>query len=310
MQPWSPANPFEEDLLQALTSGDVAAATTLLRGAELALPLTAAAFAGAEPPRWPTATAAGRTWITAYTSLEAMHIGTDNVAEHARISSLPELAAGWPDHTWGLAIDPGLPIQVPLDAAGLARVAAPTLLDDRAAEPAARTPVLQKVLGRNELYDLLELGQAYVSGYCHQAIDVEHIATPEVLVEALGRKDELAELLTDDGSVLLLRWPAVGLELYPNAVGGTDEAARAAVGGWLIEEPPFVGLGFAPNVDQLIREYKATGAGLPHGAWIAELTDAGQTITRAALDLDQGQWLLLDPAAAEAQPAPAEREHG
>ena len=295
MQPWQPASPFEEHLLEAVTTGDVASARTLLHESELALPLTAAAFSGQEPPTWPTVSAAGRTWITAYTSMESMRIGTDNAVEHARISSLLELAAGWPDHGWALLINPGLPIQVSLEAAHVARLAAPTLLEDREAEPAARTPLMQKLLRRSDIAETLELGVTRVSGYCHQAMDVAHIATPAVLVEALGRTDEVAELMTDEGSVNLLRWPAVGVELYRNAFGGTDEASRAAVDGWLIEEPPFVGLGFAPNADQVIREYKVDGVGLPHGAEIIELTDAGTPYRRAVLDVDLGQWLLIPP---------------
>lgn len=120
-----------------------------------------------------------------------------------------------------------------------------------------------------------------------------HIATPAVLVESLGRKDEQAYYVTAEGSVHMLRWPAVGLELYRSPYGGTDEASRKAAAGWLIEEPPFVGLGFAPNPDQLIREYKVCGVGLPHGAEIWELTDQGEEVRRAILDADLGQWFLV-----------------
>jgi hypothetical protein len=293
MQSWRPASPFEQKLLQALTTGDAPAVKALLRGAQLALPMTATAFAGEQPSAWPTITAAERTWIVAYTSMESMTAGTGQAVEHARISSLPELAAGWPDHDWGLAINPGLPIQVPLEAGALARIAAPSLLEDRAAEPGARTPVMQKLLRPSDIFEMLQLGVTRVSGYCHQALDVEHITTPEVLVEALGRKDEIADLITDEGAVNMLRWPAVGLELYRSTFGGTDEASRAAVDGWLIEEQPFVGLGFAPNIDQTIREYKVDGVGLPHGSEICELTDAGTSHRRAVLDVDLGRWLLI-----------------
>jgi hypothetical protein len=308
MQPWQPDNPLEEKLFQAFTADDLKAAWTLLQAAQLALPIAAAAFTGDVPPAWPTVTTAGRTWITAYTSMESMRVGTGDTLEHAQISSLPELAAGWPDHNWGLAINPGLPIQLPLDASAVARLAAPTLIEDREAEPAARTPLMQKLLRPVEIEEMLQLGLGYVSGYCHQVLDVAHIATPEVLIDALGRKDELAELMTGEGSVNLLRWPAVGLELYRNALGGTDEASCTAVGGWLIEEPPFVGLGFAPNADQVIREYKVDGVGLPHGAEMCELTDAGTTHRRALLDIDLGRWSLITPVDDES--AAADGRHG
>jgi type III secretion system (T3SS) SseB-like protein len=295
VQAWRPANPLEERLLQASTTDDAKAAAALLHGAQLCLPLTAAASVGDEPPAWPTVSAADRTWIIAYTSIESMHVGTGGALEHARASSLPELAARWPDHSWGLVINPGLPTQVTLDAAALGRVAAPSLLEDRDAEPTARTPMMQKLLRHADVQQTLQFGATRVSGYCHQFVDVAHIAAPEILVEALGSKDEMAQLITDQGSVNLLRWPAVGLELYRNAFGGIDEASRAAVSGWLIEEPPFVGLGFVPGGDHVIREYKVDGVGLPQGAEICELTATGTTETRALLDVDLGQWLVIVP---------------
>lgn len=293
MHPWQPASPLEEELLQVVTAGDAAAVGALLHMASLALPVTAAAFAGDEAPAWPTVTTPERTWIVTYTSVESMQIGTDDAFEHARDSSLAELAAAWPDHSWGLVINPGLPAQVQLDVAALARLAAPSLLEDREVEPAARTPLMQKLLRHSDIHETFERGVTRVSGYCHQAMDAAHVATPKLLVEALGRKDEMDALMTDAGSVNLLRWPAVGLELYPNAFGGTDEASRAAVDGWLIEEPPFAGLGFVAN--QLIREYKVDGVSLPHGATICELAEDGTTYPRAVLDADPGQWQLIPP---------------
>jgi SseB protein N-terminal domain len=305
VQAWRPANPFEERLLQASTADDADEVAALLQGSQLCLPLTAAAAVGDEAPVWPIVSAADRTWIITYTSIESMHLGSGGALEHARATSLPELAAVWPDHSWGLVINPGLPTQVTLDAAALARLAAPSLLEDRDAQPTARTPTMQKLLRHADVHQTLQFGVTRVSGYCHQLVDVAHIAAPEILIEALGRTGEVAELITDEGSVNLLRWPAVGLELYRNAFGGIDEASRAAVNGWLIEEPPFVGLGFAPGADQVIREYKVDGVGLPHGAEICELTAAGSTEPRAVLDFDLGQWLLLVPEDSADFPDPA-----
>lgn len=292
MDAWQPANALEETLPQAKTADEVAKALDLLRQAALALPLTADAFAGTEPARWPTVTADGRTWIVAYTSVESMRAASDGALEHARASSLPELAAGWPDHSWGLALNLGLPIQLTIEPGQLARLAAPSLLEDRAAEPTARHPVMQKLLRRADIEELLR-GSTRVSGYCHQLMDVAHIVSPASLVEALGRSDESSGYVSAEGTANVLRWPAVGLELYRSPYGGTDESSCAAVEGWLIEEEPFVGLGFAPNPDQMIREYKVSGVGLPHGAEIRELTAAGAEHLRAVLDADLGRWLLI-----------------
>jgi hypothetical protein len=295
MDSWRPADRLEETLQQARTADEVKQALELLREAELAIPLTEAAFAGTEAPSWPITTAPdGRTWVLAYTSLESMRLSTEGKFQHARVSSLPELAAGWPNPAWALALNPGLPIQLTIDPAQLARLAAPSLIEDREAEPAARMPLMQKLLRPSDIQDLLD-GNTRVSGYCHLFADVAHIATPVVLVESLGRKDEQAYYVTAEGSVHMLRWPAVGLELYRSPYGGTDEESRKAVAGWLIEEPPFVGLGFAPNRDQMIREYKVYGVGLPHGTEIWELTIDGVEIRRAILDADLGQWFLVPP---------------
>jgi hypothetical protein len=297
VQLWQPANLVEQQMLEAFAAGNADAAALLLRGARLAMPVTAAAAAGTEAPLWPTVSASGRTWIVIYTSVESMRLGTNDAFEHALPCSLAGLAAAWPDpeHQWALAINPGLPIELTLGAGAVARLAAPSLLEERDAEPGSRTPMMQKLLRHSDVHDTLASNATRVSGYCHQVADVIDIDAPDILVRALGRKDEMADLISDQGSVNVLRWPAVGLELYRNAFGGLDEASRAAVDGWLIEEPPFVGLGFAPSADHLIREYKVDGVGLPNGAQICELTSTGDTHIRALLDIDGGQWLLIVP---------------
>jgi hypothetical protein len=300
MQSWRVDNAVEAQLLEALTGERAADAASIVQAADLALPVTAAAYADEEAPAWPTMIAGGQTWVVAYTSSESMRAGIGGAFEHARVCSLAELAAGWPDPQWGLVLNPGLPVEIAMAASQLARLAAPSLLEDRKLEPAARTPLMQKLLRHTELAEMLRLGITRVSGYCHQSVDVGHIATPAVLIDAVGRKIESDELMTGNGSVNILIWPAVGLELYRNAYGGVDEASRAAVEGWLIEEPPFRGLGFAPNIDETIRDYKVDGVGLPHGAEIYELTDAGELELRASLDADTEEWMLLVDVDADA----------
>ncbi|HEV2088090.1 MAG TPA: hypothetical protein VGR21_07245, partial [Cryptosporangiaceae bacterium] len=108
-----------------------------------------------------------------------------------------------------------------------------------------------------------------------------------------GLKAAEDSLLTGNGSVHLLRWRAVGHALYRTPFGGTDEETMQAMGGWVIEEPPFVGTGLAPNPDQIIREYKVDGVGLPHGAEVWELDDDGHERRRAVLNGDRGRWLIV-----------------
>ncbi|GAA4520782.1 MULTISPECIES: SseB family protein [Nonomuraea] len=284
-----PATPFEERLWAAHQDGQTALCLSLLRDADLALPITAGAAAGTEAPAWATAADAERTWVLAFTSVAAMRLATGGVAAHCRIASPVELAAGWPDPRWGLAVNPGLPASFLLESGTLARLAVPTLAQDLLIAPGSGVPAVQKLLSPGGVHDLLTGGEPRISGYCHHALDVSHIATPAVLAEALGQPD----MLTSDGSLNILRWRPAGLGLYRTPYGGTDEERRAAVAGWVVEEPPFTGLGLAPNVDQVIREYKVYGVILPHGAEIWELTEAGTEHRRALYHGDLRRWLLI-----------------
>ena len=284
-----PATPFEERLWAARADGQDALCLSLLRDADLALPITAAAAAGTEAPAWATAADSERTWLLAYTSVEAMRLATGGAAAHCRVVSLVELAAGWPDPRWGLAINPGLAAAFLLESGAVARLAVPTLAQDLLLDPESGVPAVQKLLSPADVQALLGEGEPRVSGYCHHALDVSHIATPAVLAGALGQPD----MMTASGSLNILRWRPAGLGLYRTPYGGTDEESRAAVAGWVVEEPPFVGLGLAPSVDHVIREYKVYGVGLPHGAEIWELTSGGTEHRRAMYHGDLRRWLLV-----------------
>ncbi|MEV0617738.1 SseB family protein [Nonomuraea sp. NPDC050404] len=283
-----PVGPFEERLWAAHRDGQQALCLSLLREADLALPITAGAAADGRAA-WATAGDAGRTWVLAYTSVEAMRLATGGVATHCRVASMTELAAGWPDPRWGLAVNAGLRVAFMLDPGTVARLAVPTLVQDLRLDPESGVPVMQKPLAAEDLPELLAAREPRVSGYCHHALDVSHIATPAVLAAALGRP----ELLTGGGSLNLLRWRPAGLGLYRTPYGGTDEEGRQAVAGWVVEEPPFVGMGLVPSVDTIIREYKVYGVGLPHGAEIWELTIEGTEHRRAIYHGDLRRWLLV-----------------
>ncbi|WP_231619010.1 SseB family protein [Nonomuraea sp. SBT364] len=285
-----PASPFEEQLWAAHAAGRTDLCLSLLRDADYAMPISAAAAAGAEPPAWATLAGPDRVWVPAYTSVEAMR-AAGVATEHWRVSSLVEMAAGWPDPRWGLAVNAGLPVSFPLESGTVARLAVPTLAQDLLLAPGSGVPVMQKLLTAGDLYELLSNNGARVSGYCHHALDVSHIGTPTVLADALGAP----ETLTPEGSVNLLRWRPAGLNLYRTPYGGLDEERRDAVAGWVVEEPPFVGMGLAPNPELLVREYKIYGVGLPHGAEVWELTDAGTEHRRALYHGDLRRWLLTVP---------------
>ncbi|WP_433247204.1 SseB family protein [Streptosporangium sp. CA-135522] len=294
MGEWQPANVFEERLGEALAVGDLVFCLGLLRHAEFVLPITTAAAAGHEPVVWPIEADDERTWLMVYTSIEAMRAGTGGAFQHGRVASLPELAAAWPDLRWGLAINPGLPVHFFLEPGAVARLAVPSLVQDREVEPESGVAIVQKLLRPRDVHAYLADGEFRVSGYCHHALDVAHIATPTVLADALGQSAE--EMVTEEGSVVILRWYAVGPDLYRTPYGGVDEETMTAVAGWVIEEPPFIGMGLVPNVGQLIREYKVDGVELPYGAEIYELTIEGVERRRAMYDGDLGRWRVVHDA--------------
>ena len=281
------ASPFEQRLQAAHAQGDLALCLSLLREADFALPLEERAAAGLTSPAWPVLPADGRSWLLAYTSEGALRAATGGAVRHHRVVSLVELAAGWPDPRWGLAVNAGLEPEFLLEPGTVARIAVPTLRQDHAIEPGI--PIVQKLLRPEDIQALLDDGEPLVSGYCHHALDVAHIATPAVLAEALLQDD----VLTEAGAVNILRWPAIGFDLYRTPYGGQDDDGMRAMAGWVIEEPPFIGMGLVPNVDQTIREYKIDAVLLPYGAEIVELGVDGVTRRRAVYDGDLGQWLLL-----------------
>ncbi|MET7461662.1 SseB family protein [Nonomuraea sp. NPDC005501] len=284
------ASSFEEELGRAHARGDLATCLALLRTTAFACPVSDEAAAGETPVPWPTFSDAERTWVVAFTSPEAM----GESAGRFFVVTLLDLVAGWPDPSWGLAVNPGRPVCFYLEPGTVARLAVPSLLEDVALGRASRVPVMQKLLRPFDVLELLTTGRPRVSGYCHIAADVAHLTTPTALTEALFRD----EALTRDGTVNILRWPAVGLSLYRTPYGGTDEESMKAVAGWVVEEPPFGGMGLVPNAHEMIREYKIDGILLPYGAEIVELGADGEERLRAQFDADRGKWLVHeeDPA--------------
>lgn len=298
-----PARTLEEQLAALSAAGDRVSCLQLLRGAELALPITEAAAEGREPPAWATVPGPDRTWVLAFTSVEAMVEATGGAATRARVLGFAELAAGWPDPRWGLAVDPGRPTPFALESGALARLAAPTLVEDRLREPGTLPTLVQQPISADELLELVSARSGRVSGYVHNLHDAAHLGTPAALLRAVGLGDRAGELVAGDGTLLVLRWPVLEPESHRTPLGGTDDERRDAVGGWVVEEEPFVGLGFTADVDSLVREYRVHGLLLPHGAEVWEMAPDGSERRRARWDGDNGRWLWAvrvdqdDPAA-------------
>lgn len=271
--PWQPANDFERELEAAFAAGDTARCYALLMPAQLVMPTTRDAHEGRAQTQWATYADDERTFVMAYTSFEAMALGTSGNLTYGVITRLDELAATWPDPSFGLAINAGLGVAFYFEAGMVARLAAPPIaLNDT---PEGRFElVLQKVLSATDVEAMITDRATTVSGYCQLYWHVEHISSPRVLVEDLGLPTE--RYLDEYGATFALRWRPLALCLYADAYGGETAAARDLVGGAIVEEPPFVGLGFGPAPTQVIREFKANRAPLPTGAELWEITDTGE----------------------------------
>ena len=285
---WRPRNDFETRLGEAFFSDNNADSYALLRNSEFTLPITEAAHSGSEPPQWATFTNEERTWIIAFTSMELMEHASGGAVKHARVVTLQDIAAGWPDPAWGLAINPRYEVSFYFESGVIGRLAAPPLALYAAADSEFR-PVMQKVLPPGDVDAMLQGGDATISGYVQFAWDTSHIATPTVLVDTLGLTPP-ERYVDANGSVFSVRWHAYGLDLYEVPFGGTTPENRDLVAGTVVEEAPFFGLGYAPNPDSAVREFKVAQVALPMGAEIWELGFDGEDRRRAIYDADNGIW--------------------
>ncbi|WP_254876698.1 SseB family protein [Verrucosispora sp. NA02020] len=111
MTDWAPATEAEAAMRDALRGNDQQLYFRILSRVELLLPISAQPVPGQVPAGWGTWTTGGRTHVLAFTSAEAMRSCLGDHAGPSRRSGYAELAAGWPNHEWWLAVNPGLPIE-------------------------------------------------------------------------------------------------------------------------------------------------------------------------------------------------------
>ncbi|GAA3386909.1 SseB family protein [Cryptosporangium minutisporangium] len=276
-----------EDLLAAAAADPDALGPALaaLRDADLVVPVPPPTADGAAPLAWATATVDGRTWLPAFTSVDAF--GRSGAGESSRPIGFLQLAAFWPDPHWHLAVNPGLESRLLLEAGTVARLAR----EDPDVD--AERPVLQKVLTFDQVTGYLAGEYSAISGFAHRLADASLPDDPAALLAALGLGTDVCDA---DGAIYLLRWALVGSALYRVPYGGADEAGAAAMFGWVVEPPPFRGTGFVPGPELVIREYKVDGVLPPHGSEIYRLPPGGPEQRIAVFDADQRRWLLVRAA--------------
>ncbi|MEV5631830.1 SseB family protein [Micromonospora tulbaghiae] len=106
MTGWEPATEAEVAMRDALRAQDQQQYFRVLTRVDLLLPVASGPTAG-----WGTWTSGGRTHVLAFTSVAALRASLGENAGPTRRVPYPDLAAGWPNPEWWLAVNPGLPIE-------------------------------------------------------------------------------------------------------------------------------------------------------------------------------------------------------
>ncbi|MFY1636171.1 SseB family protein [Solwaraspora sp. WMMB335] len=257
--PWSPANTSEQALSAAIVDGDLDRYVAVLATTRLLVLVHPAQRASAQPPRWRTAVEHDRTLVVAFTSRDAMRTVTGRIEPHLLLE-IGELAAGWPDPGWGLAVDPGLPIGSRLPqhvihqlatlaggatgAAGLGgagdRPAAgqtpkpkpkpvPVIVESpRWPESPRRpaVPTVQVLLTADQVTRYLDDGHDRVSGLAYRTPDVAGLG-PSQLVGLPGGPPQARLADGDARSVHVVRWLAFGERAFRRLEGGRPRWAVA-----------------------------------------------------------------------------------
>jgi outer membrane biosynthesis protein TonB len=109
-------------LAEAKANGDNSEYFRLLANADLVLPATAPAVEDPDHAELPTIVIGSDTYVTVFTSPGALARTGDRHPSLYRRTSFAQLASGWPDPAWRLAINWGLPSEVLLDSSVVPRL--------------------------------------------------------------------------------------------------------------------------------------------------------------------------------------------
>lgn len=265
--------------------------------------------------RWASDVVDGHHGITVYTTVERLQSRQGDVP-YVRVP-FGWLCQHWPGQLYALYVNPGTqvganmsgpeikPLLTWAEAHGLLDFAAELEHRQAASEAAAREAsrrrppqMWQKVVPHHQVPFFLERGYDRVAGFIHPVSEVERLRTPAQLYLALGLLRGSDNFMPTDAEVHVIRWMGYRADLYQPALGGNDEYALEANGGWVVEAPPFRGDGFAPSEDpnSHIPEYKVDSARLPHGAQMIRLSADGAVGHVATFDADTRSWSGETPA--------------
>ncbi|MCW2919895.1 MAG: hypothetical protein JWN52_7963 [Actinomycetia bacterium] len=327
---FEPGNRIDQELFEAAEANDTDAFLRVLFAANVLVPIAADAPLEVTPTepefRWDAAMR-GESSVQVFTSLVRLRealIGSESSARFV-YTDFRELIRHWPRAEWTMLLNPGTRIGASLRGdqvhalsewsaqVGLMKSAAqvetrsqPVQPAQAPAEPvAAASPlrsggttrsgpaIMQKVLPAGHVAWYLEQGYDRVGGFVHPSSDVSDLQTPVQLYEALGLLYEGSPFSLADEGAYIMRWPAYCEDLYRIPFGGQTEEELRGWGdsGWVVEQAPFQGTGFASGSGGTIREYKVDSTRLPYGAEMYYLGRDRSERFIAMYDPDQLTWL-------------------
>ncbi|MEU5779767.1 SseB family protein [Micromonospora lupini] len=111
MTEWEPATEAEVAMRDALRANDQELYFRLLSRTDLLLPVSTPVPPGQASAGWGTWTTGGRTHVLAFTSAAALRACLGEHGGTNRRVPFTDLALGWPNHEWWLAVNPGLPVE-------------------------------------------------------------------------------------------------------------------------------------------------------------------------------------------------------
>ncbi|WP_143219820.1 SseB family protein, partial [Actinomadura sp. CNU-125] len=120
---WRPTSELERRLHESVRAGDQEGYFRVLAEAELVLPVPPDAvddvLANTAQPTWPTQEEDGRVHVLTYTSAAAMRACLGPAYRHFMTLRFGDIAQGWPDPAWWLAVDvpgPGGDAVLPIES--------------------------------------------------------------------------------------------------------------------------------------------------------------------------------------------------
>ncbi|MCW2900283.1 MAG: hypothetical protein JWO67_2548 [Streptosporangiaceae bacterium] len=328
---FEPGNRSDQELYEAAVTGDTDAFLRVLMRTNVLIPIPDGAPVEITPVdpefRWDAALRDPSS-VRVFTSLLQLRRAAESSDPERAGQDQPfvytdfrDLIGSWPHADWAMLVNPGTRIGASLRGdqvqalsdwalrVGLSRRVDPTsaftdapLSEVPAAQayrpepgpaPAYQPPVLQKVLPHGHVPWYLDQGYDRIGGFVHLAADVNDLQTPQQLYDVLGLSYPDSPFSPDDEGVYVVRWTAHSHDLYRIPFGGRTDEERAGweEAGWVVEQPPFQGDGFAPGSCGTIREYKVDSVRLPYGAEMYYLGRDRSERFVAVYDPDVLAWL-------------------